>query len=119
MRGTPRCSVCPRGYSTASNAGGAHSHLRIASFPKQSMSALGRNGTVGRRFNEMPHNNQFQRSVNSRLRRLSPPAELGRYAASTRAAVDGRKQSAISLPHPAQPHDLGTCRNIARGQDHP
>ena len=28
---------------------------------------------------EMP-NNQFQRSVNSRLRRLSPPAELGRWA---------------------------------------
>ena len=25
-------------------------------------------------------NNQFQRSVNSRLRRLSPPAELGRSA---------------------------------------
>jgi hypothetical protein len=32
MRGTPRCSICPRGYSTASNAGGVHSHLRIASF---------------------------------------------------------------------------------------
>jgi hypothetical protein len=27
-----------------------------------------------------PSNNQFQRSVNSRLRRLSPPAELGRWA---------------------------------------
>jgi hypothetical protein len=29
----------------------------------------------------MTPNNQFQRSVNSRLRRLSPPAELGRWAA--------------------------------------
>jgi hypothetical protein len=28
-------------------------------------------------------NLQFQRSVNSRLRRLLPPAELGRYAALT------------------------------------
>lgn len=28
---------------------------------------------------EMTPNNQFQRSVNSQLRRLSPPAELGRY----------------------------------------
>jgi len=34
-RGTPRCPVCPRDYSTASNAGGVHSHLRIASFETQ------------------------------------------------------------------------------------
>ena len=31
MRGTPRCSAGPRCYSTASNAGGVHSHLHIAS----------------------------------------------------------------------------------------
>jgi hypothetical protein len=30
---------------------------------------------------EATPNKQFQRSVNSRLRRLSPPAELRRYAA--------------------------------------
>jgi hypothetical protein len=42
MRRMPRCSICPRGYSIASNAGGLDSHLRVASFPKQSMSALGR-----------------------------------------------------------------------------
>jgi hypothetical protein len=29
---------------------------------------------------EQPPNNQFQRSVNSRLRRLLPPAELERWA---------------------------------------
>ena len=29
-------------------------------------------------------NNQLHRSVNSRLRRLSPPGELGRWAAASR-----------------------------------
>ncbi len=52
MRRLPRCSVCPRGYSTASNAGGVNSHLRIAAFPKQSMSALDRKWITSRCVNQ-------------------------------------------------------------------
>jgi hypothetical protein len=78
MRGTPRCSVYPRGYSSASDAGGVHSHAHRV-LPKAKHVGFGsETGQPVAALTKMPHNFRMHLTGYSGLRPLPPAGDAGR-----------------------------------------